>query len=101
MPEPPQAEQCVAAATGVSLSNFLLMVVPFAAGGKTFCVRPTKPCAFFFEDLPEASDPKQSPEVVHFQIAPVVGEEFIPPLDSLANGKPNKSVEVNGRGVLC
>ena len=39
---PRQAEQCVAAATGVSLSNFLLMVVPFAAGGSTCFVRAIK-----------------------------------------------------------
>jgi hypothetical protein len=31
----------VAAATGVSLFFGLLMVVPFAAGGSTFCVRVT------------------------------------------------------------
>jgi hypothetical protein len=33
------AEQGVAASTGISLFFGLLMVVPFAAGGSTFCVR--------------------------------------------------------------
>lgn len=58
-------------------------------------VRLAKPCAFFFENLPEATHPKQSPEVVHFEVAPVVGQEFIPALDRLANGKPNKSLLSN------